>query len=96
MDFYVIFGKGKGSYAYDFAELCNVEYTISITDFSTEKVDNRVEKLNNYAENPLFFTKNRCGKLYCSEKEYLLDCLFFTKCYNLSMKLWLYFCEKTH
>jgi hypothetical protein len=46
---------------------CKAQYTICITDFFTEKVDNCVEKLNNYAENPLFYTKNRRGKLYYSK-----------------------------
>lgn len=87
LDFYVIFGRMNGRYTYDFVRLCNAEYTICITDFSTEKVDNCVEKLNNYAENPLFFTENGCGKLYYSNKEYTKGCSFLTKCCNLSRKL---------
>ena len=40
---------------------CKDLYTICIINFSTGKVDNCVEKLNNYDENPLFLTKNGRG-----------------------------------
>jgi len=56
------------------------KYTKRILDFSTPKVENRVEKMNNSAQKPLILWEIRRGKLYFSEKEYTKDCTIFTFC----------------
>ena len=56
------------------------KYTDSITDFSTEKVENRVENVYNSGQKPLISWVFQRGKLFNSFVEYTKGCEIFTKC----------------